>query len=343
MAEASGVRVEGRIRRLKVLLGDSLFIPAHHYQRDEVVRFADYVGDSLELSRVSAETGARYILFCGVRFMAEIARVLAPGEKSVLMPAQEAGCPLADQAPVAGVQELWDKLQQAHPDEFVPVAYANTHLEVKAFCGRYDGYVCTSSNAERIFDRVLRGGGRVFFMPDRNLGLNTARAMDLAEETAVAGELTGTDQLAGKRIVVWDGYCGVHTWFRVEQVRRWRSSDPEARVMVHPECTPEVVEAADLAGSTSAMKKQVDEAPEGSSWVIGTEHNFVARLQAENPNKRVAGLDHSECRDMSLTTAENLLAALQRIAAGDVSGQVTVEEARAMEAARAIRNMLDLG
>ncbi|MFW6180939.1 MAG: quinolinate synthase NadA [Spirochaetota bacterium] len=343
MAEESGARVEGRIRRLKVLLGDSLFIPAHHYQRDEVVQFADYVGDSLELARVCAETGARFILFCGVRFMAEIARALVPEDKNVFMPVPEACCPLADFAPVAGVLELYDQLQCAHPDEFVSVAYANTHLEVKAFCGRHGGFVCTSSNARRVFEHVLGSGGRVFFVPDRNLGLNTAAAMGLLDETAVAGELTRADELRGRRIVVWDGHCSVHTRFQAEQVRRWRSTEPGARVMVHPECDPEVVAAADLARSTSAIKREVDESPEGSSWVIGTEHHFVARLQATNPGKRVAALDQSECRDMSLTTAGRLLTVLQRIAGGDLSNQVTVEDARAVEAGRAIRSMLDLG
>lgn len=342
MAEQSGIRVEGRIRRLKALLGDSVFIPAHHYQRDEVVRFADYVGDSLELSRISAEIGARHILFCGVRFMAEIARVLASEDKNVLMPAAEAGCPLADFAPVAGVMELWDKLQRVHPDQFVPVAYANTHVEVKAFCGRHDGYVCTSSNTRDIFEHVLKKGGRVYFVPDRNLGMNTARAMGLADQTVVAGELSNDDQLRGKRIVVWDGYCSVHTAFRLEHLQRWRDREPDAQVMVHPECEPEVVEAADHAGSTSAIKKKVEQAPSGSTWIIGTECSFVARLQADNPDKKIAALEESECRDMSLTTAGHLLAALQRIAVGDLSDQVTVEEVRAMEAEKAIRNMLSL-
>jgi quinolinate synthase len=335
--------VDGRIRRLKVLLGDSLFIPAHHYQRDEVVQYADYVGDSLELARACAETGARFIVFCGVRFMAEIARALAAEDKSVFMPVPDACCPLADFAPVAGVLELYEQLQSAHPDEFVPVAYANTHLEVKAFCGRHDGFVCTSSNARAVFEHVLDGGGRVFFVPDKNLGLNTAAAMGLLDETTVAGELARAEELRGRRIVVWDGYCSIHTRFQAEQVRQWRSREPDARVMVHPECEPEVVAAADLAGSTSAIKREVEKSPEGSSWVIGTEYNFVTRLQATNPGKRVAALDRSVCKDMSMTTAENLLAVMQRIAGGDLSSQVTVEDARVVEAGRAIRNMLSLG
>jgi quinolinate synthase len=334
--------MEGRIRRLKALLGDSIYIPAHHYQRDEVVRFADYVGDSLELSRVSAETRARHIVFCGVRFMAEIARVLASEEKNVLMPAPEAGCPLADFAPVAGVMELWDKLQRVHPDQFVPVAYANSHVEMKAFCGRHDGYVCTSSNTRQVFDHVLKNGGRVFFVPDRNLGMNAARAMDLANHAAVAGELSNAEVLRDKRIVVWDGYCSVHTRFQVEQVQHWRDSEPNPQVMVHPECEPEVVAESDYTGSTSAIKKKVEKAPSGSTWIIGTECSFVSRLQADNPDKKIVPLDGSECRDMSLTTAEHLLAALQRIAVGDLTGQVNVEDVRAMEAEKAIRNMLAL-
>ncbi len=337
----SDAEIDRKIHEIKHTLGETLFIPVHHYQRDEIVQFADYTGDSLELSRVSASTSARYIVFCGVYFMAEIARVLSSEEKHVFIPNRSAGCPLADFAFHKDVQFVWDLIQEYHQGDFIPVSYANSHADVKAFCGRNGGLVCTSSNVRNIFTRVLDEGKRVFFMPDRNLGLNTAISLGLEDESCVVDRFDhGQMNVRNCRVIVWNGFCSVHTVFQVNQVRDWRKRRENIRVIVHPECNPEVVEESDDSGSTSKIKREVENSPEGSAWVIGTELNFVNRLKHENPGKVVEPLDSSVCEDMSKIRRRDLLAALTRIADSRLEHQVTLPEDTMRDARKAIERML---
>jgi quinolinate synthase len=274
----SDERVDSEIRKIKEELSEDLFIPVHHYQRDEIVQFADYTGDSLELSRVSARTRAKFIVFCGVNFMAEIARILASQDKHVFIPNRAAGCPLADFAFLEDVEYVWNILQDIQPGKYIPVTYANSHAGVKAFCGKNKGLVCTSSNAEKIFQWILKSGNRVFFMPDKNLGVNTAASLGLGTDYSVIDRYSQDDPgLKSASIVIWKGFCIVHKVFTVEHVDYWRKKDGAFKIIVHPECDPDVVEASDFVGSTSKIKGMIEKAPEGSKWVIGTELNLVNR------------------------------------------------------------------
>ncbi len=342
--ELTDREVDERIAGLKEKLGHDLFMPVHHYQRDEIVQFADYTGDSLELSRVSANTDARFIVFCGVFFMAEIARILAAPDKYVFIPNRDAGCPLADFASQNDVEEVWGVLQDIDAGNYIPVTYANSYAEVKAFCGREGGLVCTSSNVEKIFSWILDQGKRVFFMPDRNLGINTAVSMDMTDQYCVVRTEPekDRDEIRGKRIVIWDGFCIVHKRFTLQQVARWREEDPEIRVIVHPESDPEVVAVSDDAGSTSKIKRLVEESPPGSKWVIGTEYNMVQRLKSQHPDKFVEPLEASVCRNMSSIRRRHLLKTLLAIEAGDYSDQVMLPADQIRDAARAIEKMLEI-
>lgn len=345
--DLTDLEVDERIRNLKASMGDELFMPVHHYQRDEIVQFADYTGDSLELSRVSAKTQARFIVFCGVYFMAEIARVLASrasSEKYVFIPNRDAGCPLADFAPLDDVEAVWGVLQDIEQGGYIPVTYANSNADVKAFCGREGGLVCTSSNVEKIFRWILEQGKRVFFMPDRNLGINTAASMGMVDDYCVVRDEPDKRRgdISGKRLVIWDGFCIVHKRFTLQQVEQWRKRDPEIRIIVHPESDPEVVSASDDAGSTSKIKRLVEESPPGSKWVIGTEYNMVQRLKGEQPDKFIEPLVESVCRNMSSIRRRHLLKTLLAIEAGDYSDQVVLPEDQIRDAARAIEKMLEI-
>jgi len=337
--------VDERTAQLKDKFGDELFMPVHHYQRDEIVQFADYTGDSLELSRVSAGTSAKYIVFCGVYFMAEIARVLASPDKYVFIPDRSAGCPLADFASAGDVERLWSVLQDIHPEEYIPVTYANSHSGVKAFCGRNEGFVCTSSNVGKIFSWILEKDKRVFFMPDRNLGVNTALSMGMSEDYWVADTNPAESEanIRGKKLIIWNGFCIVHTVFTLRHVEYWRKKDPEIKIIVHPECEPDVAAASDDTGSTSKIKRLIEESAEGSKWVVGTEYNLVNRLKQNNPGKFIAPLYRSVCLNMSKITRRNLLTMLLSIEQGEFSKQVILDRQEANDARKAIEKMLEIG
>jgi quinolinate synthase len=338
----AGEEKEQKIRKIKKSYGKRLFIPAHHYERDEIVRLADCVGDSLELSRAAERTDASYIVFCGVKFMAETARVLAGYDKIVLMPREDAGCPLADFGSPEAIKRVYERLDRLHPGEYIPITYVNSHVAVKAFCGDLGGLVCTSSNAKKIVQTVLEGNKRVLFMPDRNLGINTAREVGMEEEYEIVGGTDPEGEVSGKRIAVWDGYCYVHRAFTVEQVKAVREMHPGVTVIVHPECDPEVAKAADLAGSTSQIKSAVEEAPSGSSWAVGTELTFVRRLQDENRDKLVKPLADSVCEDMSKSRIDDLLRTLELVESGDYAEQVLVAPEIVEGAKKAIVRMLEM-
>jgi len=343
IGELSDIQVDKRIWDIKRKLSDELFIPVHHYQRDEIVQFADYTGDSLELSRVSAGTQARYIVFCGVYFMAEIARILVSDDKFVFIPNPSAGCPLADFAFSKDVEYVWELLQDIHPRQYIPVTYANSHADVKAFCGRNGGVVCTSSNVQRIFKWILEQNKQVFFMPDKNLGINTAAALGMGNEYCIVDRYEQDNlHLQDCRIVIWKGFCIVHKRFTVEQVQLWREKDRDVKIIVHPECDPELVDASDYSGSTSRIKTMVEQSPSGSKWVIGTEYNLVNRLKQSNRDKFIEPLAKSVCVNMSKNTRRDLLETLLQIEQGDYSQQIVLPEDVREDAKRAISLMLEV-
>ena len=336
----SDEEVDAKISNIKSELKDQLFIPVHHYQRDEIVQFADYTGDSLELSRISSKTNARFIVFCGVYFMAEIARALAPEDKIVFLPNRDAGCPLADFADIKDVEKVWSYM---NGNDFIPITYANSHIEVKAFCGKNNGLVCTSSNAHKLFKWAFDKGKKVFFMPDRNLGINTADKLGIYDYYIVNPENIDRDRLNESQVVIWDGYCSVHQdVFNIEQVKKWRIERPKAKIIVHPECTPEVVKASDMSGSTAGIKKAIEDSEPGSEWIVGTEYNFVNRLNNINPDKFVAPLEMSICENMSKIRRRDLLRTLINIENGDFSDQILIGKDVSENARVAIERMLEL-
>jgi quinolinate synthase len=335
------------IERAKAHLGDSVAILVHHYQRDEVMRFADFRGDSLQLSRVAAEQEqARYIVFCGVNFMAETAAMLCKPQQQVLQPAGDAPCPMARMADADQAQEAWERLTALWGDQIVPITYQNSVAALKAFCGRHGGAVCTSSNAERLFGWALEKKAHVFFFPDQWLGTNSALALGIPPEQIAVWDPEDVEgsvaQARGAQVVVWKGYCHVHTGFTVEQVRQARARYPGIQVIVHPECPVDVVQAADEYGSTAAILRYVADAPAGAQIAVGTEINMVARLAAQFPDKTVVPLARSLCGAMYRTTPAGLRDALQSCVAGAPINVVQVDAETARWANLALQRMLDL-
>ncbi len=305
MSEAEAV---ARIWEIKRLLGERLVVLGHHYQRDDVIQFADFRGDSLRLSQLAAEQkDADYIVFCGVHFMAESADILTSEKQIVLLPDMTAGCSMSDMAEIDQVEEAWEALAGHFEDmsQVVPVTYVNSSAAIKAFTGRNGGVCCTSSNCRAIFEAVWaqKPDARIFFLPDEHLGRNTAYAMGVPLDKMPVydpfdfdGGLTA-EQFADSRLILWKGFCSVHGEFTVEQIQKIRAEDPAVRVIVHPECTFDVVQAADDSGSTSKIVKVIGEAAPGNSWAVGTEINLVKRLAAEVADKgiRVRSLSGKAC------------------------------------------------
>jgi len=335
-----------RIGEAKGKLGDKLVILGHYYQRDEVVAWADYQGDSFALAEYGSNTTAEHIVFCGVKFMAEASAILAKPGQRVYLPALDAGCPLADMADEYQMRSAWNALENAGvAKDYVPITYMNSSAEIKAFCGSRGGTVCTSSSAGRAFDWARSVGKKVFFLPDENLGMNTALARgfgrgDIAMWYPNAGDPDGQARDAqGAGAIVWKGFCHVHTFFTPEHVKKAREEHEGCMIAVHPECFPSVVELSDANGSTSFLKKYAEGAPAGSTVVIGTEISFVSRLAAENPDKKVVPLARSLCPNMFRTSAADLLWVLDKI--GEVN-EITVPPETVRDARLALDRMLKL-
>jgi quinolinate synthase len=345
--------LESRISDLKSQLGDQLVILGHHYQRDEVIQFADFRGDSLKLAHDAANCHeARYIIFCGVHFMAETAAVLAQPDQIVLLPDLDAGCPLAEMADLVDVERAWAQLEEVMDveREVTPVTYVNSAANLKAFCGRHGGVVCTSSNAPAVLAWALARRPRVLFFPDQHLGRNTAKQMGIPlQEMRVWNPdhpLGGHDAAAlhSARVFLWRGWCAVHQRFLPEDVRAWRERDPDVRIIVHPECMMEVVDLADEAGSTAYIIHRVKESPPGAGWAIGTEFNLVNRLQSEHPEQLIASLSPqpSYCRTMNLITLEKLNRVLEGLVRGEMVNPITVPPDVARHARKALERMLEV-
>lgn len=364
--------LESRIWKAKEVLGDSLVILGHHYQRDDVIQFADFRGDSLKLARDAANCqNAKYIVFCGVHFMAETADILSQPDQAVLLPDLAAGCPLAEMANRSDVEEAWAQLDEMMDveNETLPITYVNSSAALKAFCGQLSGSVCTSSNAAKVLAWAFERRRRVLFFPDQHLGRNTAKKMGISlEEMALWNPslpLGGNDAevLKQARVFLWRGFCNVHQRFKPEHVTAWRERDPDIRVIVHPECEVAVVDLADEAGSTATIIKRVEEAPPGTRWTIGTEANLVNRLKREHPEQFVAslfvGARHSDtgraaeegsfaeclaptnCRTMNLITLEKLARVVEGLVEGEIISQVIVPDDVARGARVALERMLE--
>jgi len=300
-----------RIRAIKEELGSRMVILGHHYQRREIGELSDFKGDSFELCRAaSRQDEAEIIVFCGVRFMVESARILARPDQKVYHPNPRAGCPMADMATRGLVEKAWRELEEHGLDQgTIPVTYMNSDAPLKAFTGRHGGIVCTSSNATKVFDWAFERGERIIFYPDEHLGRNVANSMKL--ETAIydprlpLGGLT-VEEFRSTPVLLWKGYCHVHTHFTVEHIEEARERWPGVYVMAHPECTDTVIKASDFSGSTSQMCRKVEEAPPGTTFAIGTEINMIHRLAFDNPDKEVHTLSRSLCPNMYRVNLYNL-------------------------------------
>ncbi len=341
-----------RIAARKKELAEKLLILCHHYQQESVYKFADMTGDSLKLAKHAAACNDKpYIVFCGVHFMAESADILTGDNQAVILPDLRAGCPMADMATFDEVSWAWKELNGVTDvDRIIPVTYVNSSAAIKAFVGERGGSVCTSSNAERVLTWALERGEKVFFFPDEHLGRNSAIALGIKPEEIVLWNrdeyLGGNKAEAIKRAkaILWNGYCTVHMQFNAAHVRMWRERDQDIRIMVHPECTHEVLAGADLYGSTENIIKAVSSSPPGSKWAIGTEINLVNRLARLNPDKEIHSLSPFQClcSTMYRIKPKYLLWILDNLVKGEVRNQITVDPDTAKLAKIALDRMLEI-
>ena len=350
--DASPDELEAMIRNAKATLGDRLFILGHHYQRDEVMRWADARGDSYRLSVLAQERPeADHIVFCGVHFMAESADVLTADHQQVVLPDLNAGCSMADMADLDEVEEAWEALGQViDVERLVPITYMNSSAALKAFVGRHGGAVCTSTNAREILEWALAKGDKVLFFPDQHLGRNTGLAMGYGlDDMRVWNprlELGGLTEAEAKEatFLLWKGHCSVHQRFRPEHVEAFRAEHPDGIVIAHPECSHEVCSIADEVGSTDFIIKAVEAAPEGSTIAVATEIHLVQRLDAETPGKRVQSLDPliCPCSTMFRIDEPHLAWVLENLVEGNVVNRITVDDDTAEWARAALQRMLDI-
>ena len=327
--------MDARIAAARAKLGTDVVLLGHHYQRDEVIRFADYTGDSYKLSRVAAGTNAKYMLFCGVHFMAETADILAQPWQQVILPDLNAGCSMADMAEIGQVEDCWETLGRAGlTANMTPLTYMNSAAAIKAFCGERGGLVCTSSNARAAFEWAFRRAGKILFLPDQHLGRNTAFAMGIPLSEIVVFDpyqINGgvaPDRLRAAKVVLWKGHCSVHQRFLPEHVDRVRQEEPGMQVVVHPECRWEVCQKADALGSTERIIEIIERAPAGSSFAVGTEIHLVNRLAARFAplGKRVITLDDAGClcTTMYRISPQHLLWSLENLLSGKVVNRIKV-------------------
>ena len=350
--DASDDELAEMIGTAKATLGDRLFILGHHYQRDEVMRWADARGDSYRLSVLAQERpDADYIVFCGVHFMAESADVLTADHQSVVLPDLNAGCSMADMADIDQVEEAWESLAEViDTDRIVPITYMNSSAALKAFVGRHGGAVCTSTNAREILEWAFTQGDKVLFFPDQHLGRNTGIAMGYSHDDMAVWnprfELGGldADQVRDVTFLLWKGHCSVHQRFTPAHVEAFRAEHPDGIVVAHPECAHEVCSIADQVGSTDFIIKAVAAAPVGSTIAIGTEIHLVDRLAAETPDKTVVSLDPlvCPCSTMFRIDAPHLAWILENLVEGRVLNQITVDPETTEWAKVALQRMLDI-
>ena len=353
-AEMDGAELDRRISAARAELGERLVILGHHYQRDEIIKYADYRGDSFKLAQLAAaRPQADYIVFCGVHFMAESADVLSKENQKVILPNPAAGCSMADMANIAEVEECWQMLHDTLGDAagIIPVTYMNSAANLKAFCGRNGGIVCTSSNAPAVIDWAFKRGKRVLFFPDEHLGRNTATKYGITDEQMVVwnpkdpmSSDDADEEIERSKIILWKGHCSTHMRFNVEQIEKARIDYPGIKVLVHPECRREVVAAADLYGSTEYIIEQIEKAPAGSQWAVATEINLVHRLAKEHPDQFIFCLDPivCPCSTMYRIHPAYLAWVLEGLLKGEVLNQVSVDPENTHWARVALERMLSL-
>ncbi|MEX2111573.1 MAG: quinolinate synthase NadA [Pirellulales bacterium] len=353
--------LQQRIAAVRASLGSQLLILGHHYQQDEVIAMSDLRGDSYQLSKMAAESGdCRAIAFCGVHFMAETADILAnqpdrlaarDGQRvTVVLPDMAAGCSMADMAAIEQVEAAWDELGQiVDTEDITPVTYINSAASLKAFCGRHGGIVCTSSNAAAVLRWAFERTSRVLFFPDQHLGRNTAKAMGIPLDQMpvwdpFADELGGNraEAIESSKVLLWRGHCSVHQMFTASHVDQFRQQSPEIKILVHPECPMEVVDKADVVGSTGKIIREVESAPPGAKWAIGTELHLVNRLKHEHPEQEIHFLSPIVCMCATMYRIDlaHLCWSLENLAAGTPVNVIRVDDETAHWSLEALRRML---
>jgi quinolinate synthase len=344
--------LQQRIADQRERLGERLVILGHHYQEDEVIAFADFTGDSLKLSQLAArQTDCEFVVFCGVHFMAESADIVTEERVQVILPDLSAGCSMADMATLEQLEDAWDVLCRATDRKIVPLTYVNSSADIKAFCGRHDGACCTSSNAARVLEWALERGDKVLFLPDQHLGRNTAYEMGYPLESMVVvdpdrpGAGLRPEQIRRARFLLWNGHCSVHQLFTPEQCDEIRRLDAECRIIVHPECSWEVVQKADQSGSTESIIRTIRESPEGTKWAVGTEIHLVNRLaheqQGRRPVRSLAGIQ-CLCTTMYRIDMPHLLWVLDNLVQGKVVNRIKVDDETRRWSRAALDRMLSL-
>lgn len=341
--------MEERVREIKEKLGEALFIPGHHYQKDEVVQFSDAAGDSLQLAQVAASNkAAKYIVFCGVHFMAETADMLTADEQVVILPDMRAGCSMADMADIEQTERAWNELTQLFGDTMIPLTYVNSTAAIKAFCGRNGGATVTSSNAKKMVSWAFTQKERLVFLPDQHLGRNTAYDLGISlDKMAVWDPHTDSLEYDGNiedvKVILWKGHCSVHQNFTVENIGSVRKNNPDMNIIVHPECCYEVVTASDYAGSTKYIIDMIEQAPSGSKWAIGTEMNLVNRIIHQHPDKEIISLNPFMCPCLTMNRIDlpHLLWVLETIERGEEVNVIQVDKQVTKEAVLALNRMLE--
>jgi quinolinate synthase len=344
--------LDKRIAQAKARLSDRLLLLGHNYQRDEVYKFADETGDSLKLSQCAARRSDReFIVFCGVKFMAETADILTTPDQKVILPDLGAGCSMADMADIESVETAWQEIIRSIPESAItPITYINSSADLKAFCGARGGLVCTSTNAEKIIRWAFERREKILFFPDQHLGRNTCKRMGIPMDQMILWDPALTDggnspeAVRKARVFLWKGFCSVHQMFQPQHVDYFRSRYPGIKVIVHPECSMEVVDKSDLVGSTEYIIRTVTAAPSGTVWAIGTELNLVNRLKANNPDKEVYFLSPMVCMcsTMFRIDAQHLCWSLENLASGNIVNPIVVPDTDRHWAKVALERMLQL-
>lgn len=344
---ATTEELHARAKHARELLGERLFILGHHYQKDEVIRYADVTGDSLQLSQIAGSQTADYILFCGVHFMAETADILTTPEQAVILPDMRAGCSMADMANIDQTERAWLQLQELFGDSIVPLTYVNSTAAIKAFVGRNGGATVTSSNAVEMVEWALGQKERMLFLPDQHLGRNTAAKLgiplsQMAIWDPIKQKLELQCKLDDVKVILWKGHCSVHMNFLPKHVENLRDKEPDRNILVHPECTYEVVSMSDYAGSTKYIIDMIKASEPGSKWAIGTEMNLVNRLINDYPDRDIVSLNPYMCPCLTMNRIDlpHLTWALEELVAGRVINRITVDPKTADEAIMALQKML---
>jgi quinolinate synthase len=340
-----------KIQILKKEFGKKVVIPAHHYQNIEIVKLADFIGDSYKLSVDSSKANSQYIVFCGVRFMAESAKILSKDDQKVLIPNIQAGCPMADMIDLKIANKVYDVMSSNCNNEIIPVVYMNSYADMKSFTGEKNGAVCTSSNARKILEYYFKKGKSVFFFPDFHLGKNTANAMGISIDEVVKVKKDATLETSGDvrkaKIFLWDGFCHVHQTFTEGDIKIIREKSPDTKIIVHPECNENVVKLSDVSGSTEQIYKTIKDSPEGSSWAVGTEANFISRIAHDFPDKTITPLRTSACFNMEKIKLQTLFDSLQSIVdfengKGDLKYEINVDKIFKENANKALKKMIEI-